>query len=219
MTVVISNQKPFAEVYKRSELSLLAATRDEDEVREEISKANGEGATSLRIANFEELTKIPDEIGELTRVYKIQIDNNYVLTKMPSTICNLSERLEELNLSYNSIEELPLEICQLKYLQRLNISNNKLRYMPTDVDQLHYLEELCIDNNFITAFPPNLGYMKKLRRFFISNNPLVDEDDVPYQPYHPPTVTECDLCKAQLNSKSTLIGMYISCCLCSLSVL
>eukprot|EP01060_Flectonema_neradi_P026892 TRINITY_DN3637_c0_g1_i2.p1 TRINITY_DN3637_c0_g1~~TRINITY_DN3637_c0_g1_i2.p1 ORF type:complete len:211 (+),score=44.21 TRINITY_DN3637_c0_g1_i2:42-674(+) len=209
MTVVVCNRKPFAEVFERSQLSLIAASKDEEEVKEEISRANGEGATSLRLSNFEELTRIPDEIGDLTKVYRIHIDNNYVLTKMPSAICNLAERLEELNLSYNSIEELPLEICQLKYLQRLNVSNNKLRYMPTDIDQLRYLEELCIDNNFITAFPPNLGYMKKLQKFFISNNPLVDEDDSPYQPYHPPTVTECDLCKAPLSKDTTLVGLLL----------
>eukprot|EP01063_Lacrimia_lanifica_P011517 TRINITY_DN18277_c0_g1_i1.p1 TRINITY_DN18277_c0_g1~~TRINITY_DN18277_c0_g1_i1.p1 ORF type:complete len:272 (+),score=118.59 TRINITY_DN18277_c0_g1_i1:66-818(+) len=212
MALAVYHRKALAEVYDRGTLALVAEHQDEEKVREEIEEVRQAGATALKIRNYEELTALPDEVGEL-KVYKLSVDNNYVLRKIPPTICNLAERLEELNLSYNALEELPAEICSLRYLQRLLVSNNRLRCVPTDMDKLSSLEELNLDNNYITAFPPNIGYMKKLKRFFISNNPLVDEDDVPHAPFHPPSVTDCDLCKSSLEGgKPILVMNFIDIC-------
>ena len=212
MALVLSNSKPPMETFQRSEIALVAGRKEGDAVKAAIEKTVGEGLTTLRLTDFDELEELPDEVGSLSKLYKISIDNNYVLQRLPATIGYLAERLEILDLSYNSLEDLPLELCSLRYLQRLNCSNNRLRCVPTEIDRLASLEELCLDNNYITAFPPNLGYTKKLQKFYISNNPLVDEDSTPYTPFHPPSVTECDLCKAQLDDEPLLVMNFIDIC-------
>ena len=212
MTLVVCNSKPLAEVYERSLIAVKEGQREEDQVRAQLARVVEEGASTLRITSYEDLEEIPEEMGCASKVYKLSIDNNYVLRRLPTTICHLAERLEVLDICYNALEELPAEICTLRYLQRLNCSNNRLRSVPTDIDRLGALEELNFDNNFVTAFPPNLGYMKKLKRFFLSNNPLVDEDDTQYAPYRPASTVECDLCKSGLDDNPILAMNFIDIC-------
>ncbi|KAJ9447726.1 putative glucose-repressible alcohol dehydrogenase transcriptional effector-like protein [Diplonema papillatum] len=213
MTLVATNfRKELAERYEKGALALVASRREEDVVRDLIQQAVSDGSTCLRLANFGELAEVPEEIELLTRVYSLSADNNYALRSIPRCVCHLSERLEELNLSYNALEDLPKEICSLRYLRKLTCSNNRLTWFPPNVDQLASLEHFNLDNNYITAFPPALGYVKNLKKFFIANNPLVDEDDKPPQPVRPQSTTECDLCKCELPAEHTLVMNFVDIC-------
>ena len=50
--------------------------------------------------------------------------------------------LQELNLSYNQLTEIPKELGQLNSLQRLDLSNNQLTEIPKELGQLNSLQRL-----------------------------------------------------------------------------
>ena len=54
-------------------------------------------------------------------------------------MCRALRQLQVLEMRYNAIVELPVEIGDLQNLQRLDFSYNKLSVMPTE---LHLLKKL-----------------------------------------------------------------------------
>ena len=77
------------------------------------------------------LSSLPIELFKLG-VYKLNLQNNELST-LPLLLAPRScwpNRLQELNISYNSIKSLPTEVFKLPCLETLNVSHNPLKSLP-----------------------------------------------------------------------------------------
>ncbi|MCL7755174.1 protein phosphatase 1 regulatory subunit 42, partial [Polaribacter sp. Z022] len=94
------------------------------------------------------LASLPDEIGSITSLEKLYLNNN-VLTALPSTINGLTS-LIELQLQGNELTVLPTTIGGLTSLEKLHLSqyssNNKISVLPDEIGDLSSLKELYIEN-------------------------------------------------------------------------
>lgn len=64
--------------------------------------------------------------------------------------------LTELDLSYNRLRELTLDITHLGSLQRLCLGHNHLKTIPADLAALTALTQLDLSNNSLTVLPDSL---------------------------------------------------------------
>lgn len=107
--------------------------------------------------------------------------------------------LEELDLSYNPLRELPPQvgdlqllnelkewevgIGMLKHLQALNISHIELVEWPPQLERLKELETLDISHNLMEALPSEIKIMESLTYLDLSHNLL---ESVPKEIYNLP---------------------------------
>ena len=112
-------------------------------------------------------------------------------------ILGLSERIEELELSINSLTILPnlfleplhnlkfldlyannlttpevAKICTLTNLEHLNISGNNIHMLPEEIGALQNLEGLIISYNDLGQLPDSISSLKKLYQIDLSGNHL-----------------------------------------------
>eukprot|EP00981_Chlorochromonas_danica_P008567 scaffold2224_cov175-Ochromonas_danica.AAC.9 len=108
-----------------------------------------------------------------------------------------SRRLEQLDLSYNSFTDLPLEtgnlellqelglfevgISQLRKLTHLNLSNCQLKTWPTQAEQVKTLKEIYLSNNMITHLPEDIVDLQKLEKLYVDFNQLKEIPSIIYQ--------------------------------------
>src|SRR5665647_343915 len=73
--------------------------------------------------SYSNLTTLPDSIGQLTLLQKLDVSGNQ-LTTLPDSIGQLTQ-LRELNVSHNQLTSLPDSIGYLTQLQKLDVDNNQ----------------------------------------------------------------------------------------------
>ncbi len=101
--------------------------------------------------NCNQLTHLPDIIGNLTKLGWLFLSDNH-LTSLPDSIGTLTN-LKELWLDKNQLTSLPDSLRYLTNLKTLYLSNNQLTSLPDSLRYLTDLEELLLDNNQLPAFP------------------------------------------------------------------
>lgn len=69
---------------------------------------------------------------------------------LPPEIANL-RKLQELDLSFNKLKNLPNCIIELSALKFLKVTNNKLVDVPSGISSLRCLESLDLSNNRLTS--------------------------------------------------------------------
>ena len=95
------------------------------------------------------------------------------LTEIPPSIALLFH-LEELLLRENKLIKLPEEMCLLPKLCMVDLSYNELQSLPRSLGNLHSLERLNVSHNSLTAIPVSLGLCQKLVVILASNNNCVN---------------------------------------------
>ena len=119
---------------------------------------------------FEDFNLLPPEIGELTNLVHLYLNNNE-LTSLPDEIGQLSS-LKELNISGNQLTSLPDKIGQLSSLKELNISDNQLTSLPPTIGQLTNLNSLDLNGNQLTSLPDEIGQLTNLNSLYLNDNQL-----------------------------------------------
>jgi len=122
-----------------------------------------DGFTNLEILDLvgNQLTEIPESIGNLTNLEWLGLDKNQ-LKKLPQWIGNLTN-LKVLNLSNNQLTELPESIGNLTNLQWLYLMGNQLTKLPESIGNLTNLEELYLDRNNWKKRVPKETIFKMIR--------------------------------------------------------
>lgn len=137
---------------------------------------------------------IPPEIGDLTELEVLQLNNNNITGELPSELFSL-RNLKDLNLQVNKIEgEIPNEIENLTNLEYIRLDDNNIEgsipqcltsltklkvvqlggtnisgEIPSEIGNLTDLETLIINETQISgSIPESLTQLKKLNRLFLS---------------------------------------------------
>ncbi|ORX58932.1 L domain-like protein [Hesseltinella vesiculosa] len=114
------------------------------------------------------LAWIPDTLVEMSRLQELDLSNNSI-TRLPTHMAMPS--LLHLNVSKNQLGVLPSSIGQCHQLRTLNISKNHLTSLPVDLAQLANLELLDISENFVCIIPSDLLEQMKTT-LLITGNPV-----------------------------------------------
>jgi internalin A len=114
------------------------------------------------------LTRLPPEIGQLTALTDLYLNDNQLIT-LPPEIGNLTA-LTELRVQGNHLTTLPPTIPQLTKLLRLYLSNNQLTTLPPEVGQFTALKTLTLHKNHLIVLPPEIGGLKELQHFYLDEN-------------------------------------------------
>ncbi|KAG2463745.1 LRC40 protein, partial [Polypterus senegalus] len=115
------------------------------------------------------------------------------LTQIPSRIVEFKATLSDINLAFNKLSCVSLEVCMLQQLLHVDfrfkhfpdvlycipsletilISNNQIGTIdPLKLKQLHKLSTLDLQNNDIMLVPPELGNCTSLRALNLDGNPF-----------------------------------------------
>lgn len=116
------------------------------------------------------LTRLPREIGQLTALTELHLNNNQ-LTSLPPQISKLTA-LTTLRLFDNQLTKLPPQIGQLSGLTELWVHGNQLSSLPPEIGQLSKLIALRLHDNLLTYLPPEIGLLRSLTRLWVAHNLL-----------------------------------------------
>jgi len=153
-----------------------------DLLQGEISPDIGElvNLTLLRLDDVNQLSGvIPSEIGNLTNLGVLTLENNQLSGVIPSEIGNLTN-LYVVKLTNNQLSgEIPSEIWNLINLRDLYLSDNQLTgEIPSEIENLTSLEDLRLGNNQLSGeIPLELWSMNQISLDFfdLSNNQFIGE--------------------------------------------
>ena len=115
------------------------------------------------------LETIPYNISKLTKLRVMSLTNNWI-----SKYSGFSKlkRLKYFDLSHNYIYSLNPLLATTGLIE-LNVSFNSLEDIPMNINKLKNLEILKLQNNRIVNISKNLGQLKKLRYLDLSNNKIM----------------------------------------------
>ncbi|TFG11889.1 MAG: leucine-rich repeat domain-containing protein [Promethearchaeota archaeon] len=116
------------------------------------------------------LNEIPDTIGRLTQLKKMNLSKNKLIS-LPSSMSNL-KLLKELDLSHNQFNKFPSIISQLKYLEKLSLKINSIEEVPDTVSEFSSLRLLDLRKNNLKILPKSLSNFKNLTYLGLSFNNL-----------------------------------------------
>ena len=118
--------------------------------------------------------KIPAELGNLTNLTGLLLDNNQLTGGIPAELGNL-DNLRDLFLNNNQLTgAIPAELGSLARLGHLDLGENRLTgAIPAELGNLAMLTDLYLDSNQLTgAIPAELGNIPRLDSLRLNNNRL-----------------------------------------------
>ncbi len=113
------------------------------------------------------INKIDIKMGRISR---IQL-KGLKLEKVVEGLQYLTS-LEELDLSYNPLKELPKWIDKFKKLRMLRINNCEIKVLPKEIGLLNNLHYLYASSNYMETLPETIGDIKSLRLLELNQNNL-----------------------------------------------
>lgn len=126
-------------------------------------------AIDVRINN-NQISEIPDSVGDLKALSRIIIDSNKI-SKISNRLSEL-EYFKDFRLSNNNISNVPSIVWNLKYLNILILSNNQISKLPEELGNLQSLTQLYLQNNLLETLPDGIGNLSSLEHLFLENNPI-----------------------------------------------
>ncbi|KAI5710885.1 hypothetical protein M8J76_009226 [Diaphorina citri] len=114
---------------------------------------------------------INEAVYDLPHLYKLNVSNN-MITKISDNIGNLTSLLV-LNISNNKIESLPENIGYMKSLTHIDASHNTISYVPSEINMLSHLKTLDLSHNKLESDSlPLFIDMRSLTELNLSYNQL-----------------------------------------------
>ncbi|MCF4966466.1 leucine-rich repeat domain-containing protein [Nostoc sp. CMAA1605] len=171
-----------------------------EELLQIIAQAAKDNVTELDLS-FKGLTTLPPEIGQLTNLQLLHLQDNQ-LSSLPPEIVQLVN-LRSLNLYKNQLRSLPLEFVQLVNLRSLDLSSNRLRSLPPEFVQLVNLQSLDLGGNQLRSLPPEIVQLVNLQSLDLLSNQL---SSLPPEIVQLVNLRSLDLSSNQLRSLPPEIG-------------
>ncbi|XP_053305250.1 leucine-rich repeat-containing protein 10B [Spea bombifrons] len=137
-----------------------------EDTEEQLS--NGDGTLEL---SGRKMSRLPRSICTLSdHLYKLYLSGT-MLIELPDDLYQL-HNLRTLALDANRLPELPEAVCSLPHLGRLYLGGNRLQGLPPSFARLQTLRTLWIERNFLHHFPRVLLSMPSLRCLQMGDNRL-----------------------------------------------
>ncbi|KAK4819744.1 hypothetical protein QYF61_010879 [Mycteria americana] len=138
------------------------------------SRINMHAITSLKLLEYSEkqAAVIPDEMFNAVRsnpVATVNFSKNQ-LNEVPPRIVELKDSVCDVNLGFNKISSISLELCMLHKLTHLDIRNNFLTSLPEEMEALTRLQIINLAFNRFKEFPSVLYRIVALETILLSNN-------------------------------------------------
>ena len=130
--------------------------------------------TELVLSDNDLSGTLPAELGDLTRLSRLELDDNQLSGPIPQELGTL-DRLTRLDLSGNTLNgTIPAELGRLNRLIRLDLNGNNLTgSIPAELGGLSRLDSLLLaDNQLSGRIPAELGNLGSLRRLLLAWNQL-----------------------------------------------
>ena len=107
----------------------------------------------------------PDSSGNLELRYRGWAD-------VQPRLWSFAHCLLSLDISFNQLQTLPIEISNLHLLQELNCACNKLQSLPESIASMAWLRVIKANGNSICTIPKEIGHCKTLELLNLSENVL-----------------------------------------------
>ncbi|KAG8126712.1 hypothetical protein E2320_021785 [Naja naja] len=124
-------------------------------------------------ASYCKLARIDMRMLCLRNLRKLDLSHNSI-KQLPATIGDLV-CLQELNLQDNQLESFNVALCNStlkRSLQSLDLSQNKIKALPTEFCYLQKLVHLKLDDNNLIRLPFKIGQLSHLRFLSVARNKL-----------------------------------------------
>jgi len=116
-----------------------------------------------------QITTLPSQIGQLTRLEDFNISYNMLTGSLPGEIRKMS--LKNLNASYNRLTGVPAEIGQQQNLRNINFSYNQLTGLPNELSNIPVVDVLDLSYNSIDSIT-DLSKYKNVKTLKLTGNKL-----------------------------------------------
>jgi internalin A len=83
-----------------------------------------------------------------------------------------SSKIALLDISYNQIHSLPIQIGELSLMREFKASFNKLTSIPVEIGKLKRLRKLFLNGNQLKVVPVEIGKLEMLEELVLSENKL-----------------------------------------------
>nr|KAF6379222.1 leucine rich repeat containing 40 [Myotis myotis] len=138
------------------------------------SRVNVHAIITLKILDYsdKQTTLIPDEVFDAVKsniVTSINFSKNQ-LCEIPKRIIELKEMVSDVNLGFNKLSLISLELCMLQKLSFLDLRNNFLNSLPEEMESLIRLQTINLSFNRFKILPEVLYRISTLETILISNN-------------------------------------------------
>ncbi|NXT37761.1 LRC40 protein, partial [Pelecanoides urinatrix] len=149
------------------------------------SRINMHAITSLKLLEYSEkqAAVIPEEMFNAVRsnpVATVNFSKNQ-LNEVPPRIVELKDSVCDVNLGFNKISSISLELCMLHKLAHLDIRNNFLTSLPEEMEALTRLQIINLSFNRFKVFPSVLYRIVALETILLSNNQVGSIDPLQLQ--------------------------------------
>jgi len=135
----------------------------------------------LSINNLE---VFPAGIAKMMRLQFLNLSHNKLVKADQFATLH---KLEVVDLSYNALLGIPVQISQMINVKRLRLNNNHLRQLPGTIKDLVNLQELNLNSNLLTSFPSSLGALR-LQHFSYFDNERLENPPLAIQQQGPEAV-------------------------------
>ena len=164
--------------------------------------------TVLRLYFNDLRGSIPSELGDLSALKKLHLNDNQLSGSIPTELGNMSS-LEDLRLDGNSLSgSIPAELGNLSALERLYLNRNQLSgSIPSELGNLSALERLYLANNQLTGCVP--GALRNVGLNDLLDLGLQACDGTPFPtPTPTPTATSTPDVAAIASDRAALVAFY-----------
>ena len=128
----------------------------------------------LRVAQNNLRYRLPPELGSLSELRVLHLENNELAGEIPRELGKL-RHLRELRLNFNDLTgPIPAQLGDLSNLVELHLNDNDIRgEVPSELGNLRDLELFGLGQNELSGqIPAELGRLTKVRVFSIQTNHL-----------------------------------------------
>eukprot|EP01082_Thalassiosira_pseudonana_P012242 g10979.t1 g10979 contig46:143771-144988(-) len=159
-----------AEVYRLTSLRTLDLSKNKISSLGKVSQLK-----ELKSFNCDENVLTSSELAPLSNLTKLQslsLGKNRLENPSNQAFPSLPPTIKQLKIYGNSLSSIPKQICdpKMKLLEKLDLSFNNLAAVPIEICNLSALTDLNLDNNVIVSLPKEVGLLKKLKTLSLRNN-------------------------------------------------